>query len=79
MNAMQLAGALPRDTRFRAYMAEMLGEPVDEAQAAQLIRDICGVRSRRELSIDARAEEAFEMHVRRPYARWREQAERRQA
>ncbi|SAK62538.1 hypothetical protein AWB76_03264 [Caballeronia temeraria] len=73
MNVTQLAGSLPRDPRFREWMSDCCGQTLDESGCAQMIREFCGVTSRREIATDAQATAAFEQYVRRPFVRWREQ------
>lgn len=74
MNILQLAGSLPRDPQFRAWVEHISVPPqaptVDEA--AEFIRVICGVDSRRQLATDRAAEALFHQHVRRPFLAWRE-------
>jgi hypothetical protein len=72
---LQLAGMLPRDPQFRAFVSQYLVPPreptVDEA--AQFIREACQVESRRELAENAGAAEAFHKFIRRPFVAWRDQ------
>ena len=53
------AGMLAKDPRFRKWVAECVGDGqmCDEADAAEFIREFCGIESRRELATnpDARA------------------------
>jgi hypothetical protein len=71
---LQLAGMLPRDPQFRAFVSQYMVPPreptVDEAAA--FIRAACEIGSRRELadSYDARA--AFHRFIRRPFVAWRD-------
>lgn len=77
MNIVQLAGMLPRNPDFRAWVEYISVPPqaptIDEA--AEFIRVICQVGSRRELLTNAEAEQRFHQHVRRPFAVWRETQE----
>lgn len=76
MNLTQLAGALPRDPEFRAWVGNYVdGRPVDEDYAAHFIRACCEVTSRRELATDTEAAQRFHDLVRRPYVAWKEQQE----
>jgi hypothetical protein len=75
MNVLQLAGSLPRDPQFRAFVGQYMVPPreptVDEAAA--FIREACGVDSRRELARDHGAAILFHRFIRRPFVAWREQ------
>jgi hypothetical protein len=74
-SVIQLAGMLPRDPQFRAFVSQYMVPPreptVDEAAA--FIRAACGIESRRELQRDPGAEILFHRFIRKPYAAWREQ------
>jgi hypothetical protein len=82
MNVLQLAGMLPRDPDFRAFVSQYMVPPheptVDEA--AQFIRVACDVTSRRQLAQDREAEQRFHRFIRRPFTDWRaQQANHRRA
>jgi hypothetical protein len=56
----QISGALCHDEKFRAWAEATYGEPCpDEAAAAQLIREVCGVESRSLLDSNADAAALF--------------------
>ena len=44
----RLAGILPRQPEFRAWLAEAALQPITAEDAAEFIRIACGVDSRRE-------------------------------
>lgn len=75
MNTLQLAGSLPRDPQFREFVAQYTVPPIAVTidEAAEFIRVVCGVDSRRKLAEDAGAAESFHRFIRRPYLDWREQ------
>nr|WP_155624545.1 hypothetical protein [Burkholderia vietnamiensis] len=73
MNATQLAGSLPRDPLFREWVGGFVdGDPVSVDEAAQFIRVVCKVESRRELATDPHAAERFNHFLRRPFIDWRD-------
>lgn len=74
MNTLQLAGSLPRDPQFRAWVSQYTVPPSDVTidEAAEFIRVACGVESRRELAENAGAEQAFHNFIRRPFIEWRD-------
>lgn len=77
MNILQLAGSLPRDPQFRAFVGYFM-VPVREVsvdEAAEFIRICCGVDSRRELAQHAGAAERFHNIIRKPYLAWKERQE----
>jgi len=53
------------------YTVPPIAVTIDEA--AEFIRVVCGVDSRRKLAEDAGAEKAFHDFIRRPFVAWREQ------
>jgi hypothetical protein len=71
---LQLAGMLPRDPQFRAFVSQYMVPPreptVDEAAA--FIRAACEIESRRELVEDREAETRFHRFIRKPFTAWRE-------
>lgn len=74
MNLLQLAGSLPRDPQFREWVGshgELTDLTVDEA--AEFIRVVCGIDSRRQLAENAGAADRFHQFIRRPFLEWREQ------
>lgn len=74
MNILQLAGMLPRDPQFRAFVSQYMVPPreptVDEAAA--FIRAACEIGSRRELLTDAAAVDRLHRFIRRPFVAWRD-------
>jgi hypothetical protein len=68
----QQAGILCTDGGFRKYLSHFLGfpgSPVSEAEAADLVRQVCGVASRAELDGDQVA--AFRWWLlQKDYRRW---------
>ncbi|POS10213.1 hypothetical protein C3Y08_01840 [Burkholderia gladioli] len=72
MNLVQLAGMLPRDATFRAYLCDLASVDDVTTETAEIwVRTICEVESRRELATDAAAAHRFETLVRRPFVAWR--------
>lgn len=74
MNTLQLAGSLPRDPQFRAFVSQYTVPPqeVSVDQAAAFIREVCQVESRRQLAEDREAEKRFHQFLRKPYVAWKE-------
>ncbi|WP_186145986.1 hypothetical protein [Burkholderia gladioli] len=73
MNLVQLAGMLPRDATFRAYLCDLASvDDVTPDNAAEYVRVICEVESRRELATNPKAAHRFETLVRRPFVAWRD-------
>ncbi|MGG2046757.1 hypothetical protein [Burkholderia gladioli] len=76
MNLVQLAGMLPRDATFRAYLCDLASVDDVTTETAEIwVRTICEVESRRELATDPEAAHRFETLVRRPFVAWRRQQE----
>lgn len=75
LTPLQLAGMLPKDPVFRAFVSQYTVPPqeVSVEQAAQFIRIVCWISSRRELATDKEAEQRFHQFLRRPFAEWRRQ------
>ncbi|MBA1364058.1 hypothetical protein [Burkholderia gladioli] len=72
MNLVQLAGMLPRDATFRAYLCDLASVDDVTTETAEIwVRTICEVESRRELATDPEAAHRFETLVRRPFVAWR--------
>lgn len=69
----RLAGILPRQPEFRAWLAEAAHQPITADDAAEFIRIACGVDSRRELDTNGGAADRFHTIVRRPFLAWRDQ------
>lgn len=73
MNALQLAGVLPKNPRFREWAQQFIAKPVDETDAAWLIRDMCEVQSRRDIATNPDAAARFHHLIRKPFVEWCEQ------
>lgn len=74
LNLVQMAGMLPRDPAFREWVAIVSGqEGVREEHAADWIRFVCEVESRRELDSNRDAQLRFHSRIRRPFVDWKEQ------
>lgn len=71
---LQLAGMLPRDPDFRAFVAQWMvpPQPVDVDIAAKFIRTVCEIESRRELATDTEAQQRFHKFLRKPFVAWRD-------
>ena len=71
----QLAGMLPRDPQFREWVSQYTVPPQEVSidQAAEFIRVVCGIDSRRQLELDAGAANRFHEYLRRPFVAWRSQ------
>lgn len=68
----RLAGIWCADPAFRAWLREKEDAtgPIDEDEAAAIIRIDCGIDSRAELDHSARARTLFDQHFRIPYSRY---------
>ena len=80
MNILQLSGSLPRDPQFREFvrvsLAALMDSEIGEVtvdHAADFIRIVCEVESRRELGYSIQAEQRFHKFIRWPYLAWRDQ------
>ena len=74
LNAFQLACNLTRDAQFRTWVGGFVnGDPVSADEAAQFIRAVCKVESRRELATNTHAADRFNHFLRRPFVDWRDQ------
>lgn len=75
LTPIQLAGMLPRNPEFRAFVAQWMVPPreVDVETAATFIRTVCEIDSRRQLATDAEAQQRFHQFLRRPFVAWRDQ------
>jgi len=77
LNAFQLACNLTRDPQFRTWVGGFVnGDPVSVDEAAQFIRAVCKVESRRELAKNMHAADRFNHFLRRPFVDWRDQQHR---
>ncbi|MBR8475821.1 hypothetical protein [Burkholderia cenocepacia] len=73
LNACQLACNLTRDPLFREWVGGFVnGDPVSADEAAQFIRVVCKVESRRDLATDQHAIDRFHHFLRRPFIAWRD-------
>lgn len=76
MNILQLAGSLPRDPQFLEW-CELFVPPGDSTvspdEAAEFIRVVCGIDSRRQLAYNRDAEQRFHNLLRKPFVEWRQQ------
>jgi hypothetical protein len=72
VNIVALAGSLPRDPQFRAWAASFIpGGDVTTDDAAEFIRVVCQVDSRRQLAEDREAEARFHTLLRKPFVEWK--------
>ncbi len=70
---LQLAGMLPRDPLFRAWAASHAEvDPLTVDEAAEFIRVVCKIESRRVLAEDREAEQRFHEYLRKPFVAWRQ-------
>ncbi|MBR7942344.1 hypothetical protein KDW90_04630 [Burkholderia cenocepacia] len=73
LNAFHLACSLCRDPQFREWVGGFVnGDPVTVDQAAEFVRIVCKVESRRELATDQHAADRFNHFLRRPFLDWRD-------
>jgi hypothetical protein len=73
MNTVQLSAMLPRDARFRDFVRAFVDfDDVTELDAAQFIRLVCEIESRRELETNKEAERRFHEYLRRTFVAWRD-------
>ncbi|WP_196483364.1 hypothetical protein [Burkholderia territorii] len=76
LNACQLACNLTRDPLFREWVGGFVnGDPVSVDEAAQFVRAVCKVESRRELATNRHAADRFHHFLRRPFLAWKEEAQ----
>jgi len=70
---LQLAGMLPRDPQFRAFVSQYMVPPREPTidEAASFIRAACHVESRRQLAVDRTAERRFHRYIRLQFVAWR--------
>lgn len=74
LNAFQLSCNLTRDPQFREWVGGFVnGDPVTADEAAQFVREVCKVESRRELATDVHAADRFHHFLRRPFLDWRDE------
>lgn len=76
LTPVQLAGMLPRDPQFRAWVEQWMVPPreVDVETAEAFFRTVCEVKSRRELATDTEAQQRFHKFLRRPFLAWRDRS-----
>lgn len=75
MNILQLAGMLPRDPQFRAFVGYFMVPVRDDVtveEAATFIRTACGIESRRELTTNSEAQQRFHANIRKTFLAWKE-------
>ena len=73
LNTFHLACNFGRDPLFREWVGGFVdGDPVSIDEAAQFIRVVCKVESRRELATDVHAAYRFNHFLRRPFLDWRD-------
>lgn len=78
MNILQLAGSLPRDPEFRAFVGYFMVPVRDDVsvdEAATFIRDACEIESRRELATNPEAQKRFHANIRKTFLAWKERQE----
>jgi hypothetical protein len=67
----QRAGMWPKDPLFLRWLStKHHGEKFNEEDAAQWIRNVCGVESRSQLDNSKEAESRFHTYVRIPFNNW---------
>jgi hypothetical protein len=70
----QMAGMLPRDPKFREWLGTFVdGAPVTTDFAADFIREVCRIESRRELATSRQAQQRFHRFLMHPFIEWRNQ------
>ncbi|MDR3386904.1 MAG: hypothetical protein P4L92_07610 [Rudaea sp.] len=68
----QIAGMLPRDPKFREWLSTASQvERLTTDEAAEIVRTVCQITSRRELAENAEAARRFDNLLRRPFVEWR--------
>lgn len=73
LNTFHLACNLGRDPQFRAWVGGFVdGDPVSVDEAAQFIRAVCKVESRRDLATSTDAADRFNHFLRLPFLDWRD-------
>ncbi|WP_227242428.1 hypothetical protein [Paraburkholderia caribensis] len=74
LKPIQLAGALPRDPEFRAFVSQYMVPPREATahDAAAFIRAACEIQSRRELETNPAAVDRLNRFIRRPFVAWKE-------
>lgn len=73
MNTVQLAGKLPNDVLFREWVRLHTVPPlqsVTKDEAAEFIRCVCGIETRKMLATDQAAALRFHTLLRKPYVAW---------
>lgn len=72
----RLSAILCRDPKFRQWLVhDTEHEAGDADEAAEVVRLVCGIDSRRELDTNPTAAERFHEHIRKPFIEWREHHE----
>ncbi|MDN7897185.1 hypothetical protein QZM82_13390 [Burkholderia cepacia] len=74
LSAFHLACNLPRDPQFREWVSQYTvpPQPVDVDTAAEFIRVVCQIDTRKQLATDRAAEQRFHQFLRRPFVAWRD-------
>jgi hypothetical protein len=68
----QMAGMLPSNPKFCEWVSTFTnGEPVTAEFAVAFIREVCRIKSRRELATDPRARLRFQTLLMRQFNDWR--------
>lgn len=68
----RLAGMLPTQPLFRAWLEDLAHQPITVDDAAEFIRLACQVDSRRQIDGNPEAARLFHSIVRRPFIEWRD-------
>jgi hypothetical protein len=64
----QMAGMLPNDAEFRAFVSTFVTDTtVTVDVAAQFIRVVCGIKSRKDLATNRVAQQRFQRLLMRPF------------
>lgn len=66
----KLAGMWSKDKQFQEWVSNKYDVTYGEEEAAQWIRDVCGVESRAEIDHDPAAREQFLISIRQPFRKW---------
>ncbi|MBU9579597.1 hypothetical protein KTE26_14275 [Ralstonia mannitolilytica] len=71
-NLTRLAGILPTQPLFRAWLEDLAHQPITVDDAAEFIRLACQVDSRKQIDGNPEAARLFHSIVRRPFIEWRD-------
>jgi hypothetical protein len=72
----RLAGILPTQPLFRAWLEDLAHQPITVDDAAEFIRLACQVDSRKQIDGNPDAARLFHTIVRRPFIEWRDNQKR---